>query len=225
MKGSRILAAQVVNSGKPVHAIWFDLKGDGVGGYYDLAGESLQRPFLMAPVEYRRISSRFSNGRRHPILNVIRAHRGVDYAAPSGTEVMATGEGVIRRRGVDGGYGNLVEVQHANGFITRYGHLSRFQPGTAVGARVAQGQIIGYVGMTGLATGPHLHYEMHQNGRPRDPLTLDLPAGDPIPAAARDRWAAEFRARYAMLVNLSPSFELRMADTGGPATGSGPARN
>ncbi len=225
MRRSRILAAEVMSSGGAVHAIWFDLHGDGVGGYYDLAGESLERPFLVAPLEFRRISSGFSNGRRHPILNVIRAHRGVDYAAAIGTPVMATGDGVVTRRGPDGGYGNLVEIRHSGGYVTRYGHLSRFRAAANPGTRVTQGQTIGYVGMTGLATGPHLHYEMYQNGRPRDPRTLDLPPGDPIPLNVRDRWTAEFVARYAMLVNLSSSPDLRVADTGLIPADSGAARN
>jgi murein DD-endopeptidase MepM/ murein hydrolase activator NlpD len=165
MRSGRIIAAELVNRGEPLHAIWFDLHEDGEGGYYDLEGESLRRAFIRAPLEYRRISSRFNPNRMHPIHNERRAHTGVDYAAPTGTPVMATSDGVVTRREWAGGYGNLVEIRHANGFMTRYAHLNGFSSGVRAGGRVSQGQVIGYVGMTGTATGPHLHYEMHRGGR------------------------------------------------------------
>ncbi|MSR22755.1 MAG: M23 family metallopeptidase [Gemmatimonadetes bacterium] len=226
MRSGRILAAEVVNAGKTFSAVWFDLHDDGIGGYYDLQGESLKRAFLLAPLDFRRVSSRFSLGRLHPILNVIRAHVGVDYAAAIGTPVMATGDGMVTQRGVGSGYGNLIEIRHGSGeFVTRYGHLSRFASGLRVGDWVSQGQTIGYVGMTGLATGPHLHYEMRRNGAPTDPLSLDMPEGDPIPPSARDRWTVEFGERYAMLTNLSPTSGQRMADTGAPPGRSQAARN
>jgi murein DD-endopeptidase MepM/ murein hydrolase activator NlpD len=225
MRSGRILAAQVVNVGKPVSAIWFDLRDDGVGGYYDLAGESLRRAFLLAPLEFRRISSRFNLNRFHPILNVARPHIGVDYAAASGTPVMATGDGTVIRRGVNGGYGNTVEIRHTGGFMTRYAHLSGFASGVSANGRVTQGQVIGYVGMTGLATGPHLHYEMHRDGRAIDPLSLDMPQGDPIPPEARDRWTSEFQARYALLDSPSTASSLRIADAGTASGGDATARN
>jgi murein DD-endopeptidase MepM/ murein hydrolase activator NlpD len=211
MRSGRILAAELVNQGTALHAVWFDLHGDDVGGYYDLDGESLRRAFIRAPLEYRRISSRFNRNRMHPILNQRRPHIGVDYAAATGTPVMATSDGVVTVRGVQGGYGNLVEIRHANGFVTRYAHLNGFAQGIRVGGRVSQGQIIGYVGMTGLATGPHLHYEMHRNGSPVDPLNVDIPAGDPIPDGARDRWAQEMDLRFAMLETLPSAPDLRRA--------------
>lgn len=229
MRSLRILAAEIINASKPVSAIWFDLKGDGIGGYYDRDGESLRRAFLSKPLEFRRISSRFSLARFHPTLNVTRPHNGVDYAAASGTEVMATSDGIVTVRGVSGGYGNLVEIRHSGGYVTRYAHLSRFASGIRVGGRVSQGEIIGYVGMTGLATGPHLHYELHKDGRPVDPMNLDLPQGDPIPAEARDRWNADLQARYALLgggaVQSAP-VESRMAEVPAGAAGTrGPGPN
>ncbi len=202
MRTGRILAAELVNAGTPLHAVWFDLHSDGVGGYYDLDGESLRRAFLKAPLEFRRISSRFNLNRFHPVLRTTRAHIGVDYAANSGTPVMATSDGTVTVRGVQGGYGNLVEIRHANGYVTRYAHLSRFDSSVRAGGRVRQGQVIGYVGMTGLATGPHLHYEMHRSGRAVDPLNVDIPAGDPIPADAMERWTAEMDVRFGLLAGL-----------------------
>jgi len=212
MRGAKILAAEIMNRGKAVTAVWFDLKDDGVGGYYDINGVSLRRSFLQAPVDYIRISSVFSTGRFHPILNVTRAHNGIDYAASTGTEVMATADGTVTVRGVSGGYGNLVEIRHIDGYVTRYAHLSRFASDIRVGSRVSQSQIIGYVGMTGLATGPHLHYELHKNGRPMDPRNLDLPMGDPIPADAKDRWENDFGARYALLHGARVDVDARMAE-------------
>jgi murein DD-endopeptidase MepM/ murein hydrolase activator NlpD len=222
MRSGRILAAELVNQGSPLHAVWFDLHGDEVGGYYDLDGESLRRAFIRAPLEYRRISSGFNPSRLHPIHNVRRPHIGVDYAAATGTPVMATSDGVVTVRGVQGGYGNLIEIRHANGYMTRYAHLNGFASGIRVGGRVSQGQTIGYVGMTGLATGPHLHYEMHRNGNPVDPMNVDIPAGDPIPAEAMDRWAAEMQTRFALVEVLPTAPELRLAAA--EAAGEGSAR-
>jgi murein DD-endopeptidase MepM/ murein hydrolase activator NlpD len=215
MRSGRILAAELVNSGTPLNAIWFDLHDDGVGGYYDLDGESLRRAFMRAPLEYRRISSGFSMNRMHPILNVSRPHIGVDYAAATGTPVMATSDGVVTVRGVSGGYGNLVEIQHSNGYMTRYAHLNGFASGIRVGGRVSQGEVIGYVGMTGQATGPHLHYEMHRNGSPVDPLNVDIPSGDPIPTDARPRWESDLESRFAMIQRLPSGTDTRVAQVEG----------
>lgn len=212
MRSGHILAAEFVNVGTPYHAVWFDPNDDGKGSYYDLAGKSVRRSFLLKPLEFRRISSRFSAGRRHPVLNTVRAHRGVDYAADRGTPIMATADGVVIQRGPNGGLGNAIEIRHPNGFITRYGHMSRFAPGISVGSRVTQEQVIGYVGMTGLATGPHLHYEMIRNGRHVDPLAVDLPAGDPVPDDVRGRWLAELRPRRALLDALPPPGLARFAE-------------
>ena len=193
----------------PYHAIYFDPNGDGYGSYFDMDGESVRRAFLLKPLSYRRISGRFSNGRRHPILNTIRAHRGIDYAANTGTPIMATSDGVIIHRGPKGSFGNTVEIRHSNGWVTRYAHLSRFQGGVTTGTRVRQSDVIGYVGMSGLATGPHLHYEMMQNGRHADPRSVDLPAGDPVPSDNMTRWRSEMTGRYALLETIPRAGPVR----------------
>lgn len=202
MRAGRLLAAEFVNSGTPYHAIFFDPNGDGRGSYFDLDGESVRRAFLLKPLSYRRISGRFSSGRRHPVLNTIRSHRGIDYAADTGTPIMATSDGVVIHRGPKGSFGNTVEIRHPNGWVTRYAHMSQFRSGVTVGTRVHQSDVIGYVGMSGLATGPHLHYEMLQNGRQFDPLSVDLPAGDPVPADDMVRWRSEMTGRYGLLETI-----------------------
>ncbi len=213
MRRGTILAAEFVNVGTPYHAVWFDPNDDGEGSWFDLEGRSVRRAFILKPIEFARISSRFSSGRRHPILNTIRAHRGVDYAANTGTPIMATADGVVIKRGPNGGLGNAIEIRHPNGFVTRYGHMSSFGSGISVGSRVKQEDVIGYVGMTGLATGPHLHYEMIRNGRHVDPLAVDLPAGDPVPSDSRDQWVAEMEPRMALLEVLPPPGLERFAES------------
>ena len=199
IRSVRHLAADLVNRDRKLHAVWFDPGGEAEASWFDLDGQSVRRAFLKKPLDFRRISSRFSNRRFHPVLRRWRAHRGVDYAADSGTPVHSTGDGEVSRRGWSDSYGRVIDVRHANGFLTRYAHLSRWASGTAVGSRVAQGQTIGYVGMTGLATGPHLHYEMHQGGRAIDPIETDLPAGDPVPAQEMERFEREKAVRLALL--------------------------
>ena len=172
----------------------------------------MRRAFLLKPLAYRRISGRFVESRYHPILNTWRAHRGVDYAANAGTEVMATADGEVIQRGWNGSFGNSVEIRHLNGFVTRYAHLRAFKAGIAVGTRVAQSDIIGYVGMTGLASGNHLHYEMLQrNGRQMDPLSVDLPPGDPVPADDRGRWRSEAAIRVSLLESIPRAGPVRTA--------------
>jgi len=202
MRAGRLLAAEFVNSGTPYHAIYFDPNGDGRGSYFDKDGESVRRAFLLKPLEYRRISGRFTNSRYHPVLNTWRAHRGVDYAANAGTEIMATSDGVVIHRGVKGSFGNTVEIRHPNGWVTRYAHLRAFKRDVVLGTRVQQSDIIGYVGMTGLANGPHLHYEMLSNGRQIDPESVDLPAGDPVPADDMGRWRVDMVARMDLLESI-----------------------
>lgn len=150
--------------------------------YYTPDGKILHKSFLRSPLEFTRISSGFSLGRFHPILQRMRAHKGVDMAAPTGTRIKASGDAVVEFSGQKGGYGNMIILKHANGISTVYGHLSRFADGLHRGEKVAQGEVIGYVGMTGLATGPHLHYEFLVNGENRDPMTVALPKASPIPA-------------------------------------------
>jgi len=180
----RILAADLRISGKDLPAFRFN-DGHGNESFYDEKGTSLKRAFLRAPVEFRRISSGFSHSRYHPILDRWRAHEGTDYAAAPGTPVMAAGNGTVVRAGITGGYGNLIELAHANGISTRYGHLRGFAKGIRPGARVTQGQVIGYVGATGLATGPHLHYEFRVNGVAQDSRRVILGNGEPVHSTDR----------------------------------------
>jgi murein DD-endopeptidase MepM/ murein hydrolase activator NlpD len=209
MRAGKLLAAELVNSGTAYHAIYFDPNGDGRGSYFDLEGESVRRAFLLKPLAYRRISSRFTNSRFHPILQTWRSHRGIDYAADAGTEIMATSDGVVIHRGFDSSYGNSIQIRHPNGFVTRYAHMRAFRNGIVVGSRVKQSDVIGYVGSTGLATGPHLHYEMLRGGRHIDPLSVDLPAGDPVPSEDRLRWGNELSVRVALLETIPGAGPVR----------------
>jgi murein DD-endopeptidase MepM/ murein hydrolase activator NlpD len=196
VKDGPIEAAEFVNQGREYRAVRYT-DPEGSSHYYSPDGRSLHKAFLRAPVEFTRVSSRFNSGRFHPILHLIRAHKGVDYAAPIGTPVRAAGDGRIRFAGWNGGYGNLVEIEHSRSIVTVYGHLSRFAHGTHVGAHVTQGTVIAYVGMTGLATGPHLHYEYRVNGVFKNPQTVGLPAAEPIDP----RWRQDFLARSAPLLS------------------------
>jgi murein DD-endopeptidase MepM/ murein hydrolase activator NlpD len=184
-----ILAARFTNKGKTFTAVRYTDKS-GYSSYYRADGTSLRKAFIRTPVEFARISSRFNPNRRHPVLNKIRAHNGVDYAASTGTPIKATGDGRIVHFGRKGGYGNAIVVQHGQKYKTLYAHMSRFANGLRMGSNVSQGQIIGYVGMTGLATGPHLHYEFQVNGRHVDPLGIELPVSDPVPKAERTAFMA-----------------------------------
>jgi murein DD-endopeptidase MepM/ murein hydrolase activator NlpD len=195
----RILAADLLASGKHLPAYRFDLPGEGPR-YFDRDGNSLRRNFLRAPVEFRRIASGFSRSRFHPVLGIWRRHEGTDYAAGRGTPVLAAGDGTVLHAAWMGGYGNLIELRHANGITTRYGHLRRFARAVHAGARVRQGEVIGYVGATGLASGPHLHFEFRIHGVARDPRRVDLGPGDPLPASLQPLFAAE-RARLAEALN------------------------
>jgi murein DD-endopeptidase MepM/ murein hydrolase activator NlpD len=166
--------------------------------YFTPDGRSLRKAFIRTPVQFSRVSSTFNPSRRHPILNTIRAHRGVDYAAPIGTPVRAAGEGRVKFVGLQGGFGNVIELEHGSGVVTVYGHLSRFASQLHRGQHVDLGQVIGYVGMTGLATGPHLHYEYRVHGVHKNPQTVSLPDAQPIAAADSER----FLASTADLVNM-----------------------
>ena len=185
----RVLAADLTMSGKSLTAFRFDNAGHST--FYDASGNSLRRAFLRAPVQFRRISSSFARARFHPVLGITRRHEGTDYAAAPGTPVMAAGDGVVVRAGRAGGYGNLIELRHRNGITTRYGHLRGFARGIHAGARVEQGQTIGFVGSTGLATGPHLHYEFRVNGVARDSRRVELGNGAPISNDLRAGFDAE----------------------------------
>ncbi len=182
-----ILAAEYVNRGERYRVVRFE-DPDGFADYYSEDGRSVRKAFVRAPVEFTRISSSFNPNRRHPVLNTIRAHRGVDYAAPTGTPVIAAGAGKIIRRSAYGSFGNTVILQHGGNITTLYAHLSRYAR-PRMGARVEQGDVIGYVGQSGLASGPHLHYEYRISGVHRNPRTVDLPPADPVPEAYRARFA------------------------------------
>jgi murein DD-endopeptidase MepM/ murein hydrolase activator NlpD len=195
VKDGPIEAAEFVNQGREFRAVRYT-DPEGGSHYYTPDGRSLHKAFLRAPVEFTRVSSRFNSARVHPILNLIRAHKGVDYAAPIGTPVHAAGDGRIRFAGWKGGYGNVVEIEHTRSIVTVYGHLSHFAHGTHVGTHVTQGTVIAYVGMTGLATGPHLHYEYRVDGVFKNPQTVALPATAPIDA----RWREDFLARSTPLL-------------------------
>ena len=165
----------------------------------------MERAFLLAPLKFSRISSSYSTARRHPILNVVRPHRGIDYAAREGTPLWAVGDGTVIFRGWAGGSGNLVKIRHRNGYVSYYAHLSRFEPGLRVGSVVEQKQVIGYVGETGLATGPHVCFRLQKNGRYVNPLDISAPAGDPV--AQEDRLRFE-SARDLLLADLGTGIQL-----------------
>ena len=179
IKSGRILAAEFVNNGKLFKAVYYT-DPNGNADYYDADGNSLRKTFLRSPVQFTRISSRFSLKRWHPVLSKWRAHKGVDYAAAKGTPVRAAGNGKVVLAGEQGGYGKVVFIQHGERYKTVYGHLSGYANGIRAGKKVRQGQIIGYVGSSGLATGPHLHYEFRVNGVHRNPLTVSLPKAKPV---------------------------------------------
>jgi murein DD-endopeptidase MepM/ murein hydrolase activator NlpD len=177
----RVLAATLFVGGKPINAVMFP-DDNGRPKYYDLSGKALASNFLSTPVDFRRISSNFG-ARRHPVLNRMRMHNGTDYAAASGTPVRAIGDGTVVRANYNASYGNVIDVRHSNGYVTRYAHLKGFAKGVKSGARVGMGETIGYVGTTGMSTGPHLHFEVLVNGAPRNPrTTLRLTDGAPLPA-------------------------------------------
>jgi murein DD-endopeptidase MepM/ murein hydrolase activator NlpD len=206
-----ILSAGLERSGTELQAIRFVPAGESRGEYYDQDGRSLRATFLRAPLSFRRISSVFGM-REHPILGDVRAHKGTDYAAAIGTPVRSVGDGVVVFVGPHGGYGNSIDIRHPNGFVTRYGHMRGFADGIRTGSRVSMGQTIGYVGVTGLTTGPHLHFEVLVGGVQRDPLkALKSSSGPPL---AADELAAFGRTRHEALAELEqPAGALKPAVT------------
>nr|WP_245635144.1 peptidoglycan DD-metalloendopeptidase family protein [Marinobacterium profundum] len=197
-----IVAAEFTNQGDTFTSLRYtDSKGNT--SYYTPKGESMRKAFLRTPVDFARISSNFNLSRRHPVLNKIRAHKGVDYAASTGTPIKAAGDGKIIYRGVKGGYGNVIILQHGNNISTLYAHMSRFKKGLSVGSRIKQGQLIGYVGMSGMVTGPHLHYEFQVNGVHKNPVTVKLPHADPVPKTERASFQATSQALMAQLETYS----------------------
>jgi len=202
----RIVAARFVNDGRTYDAVLFHDE-DGHDTYYSLDGSNLAKAFLRSPVEFSRISSGFG-ARFHPIFKNWRAHTGVDFAAPKGTRVLAAADGTVVSAGLRGGYGNAIELRHGGSITTLYGHLSAFAQGIHAGARVHQGEVIGYVGMTGWATGPHLHYEYRVAGAFQDPLRVALPKADPVPAKLRAQFqqvAQDARATVDLVSTAAPA--------------------
>ena len=196
----RIQAAEFFNQGQTYRAIHFQ------DDYYTTEGKSVRKAFLRSPIAFSRVSSGFTKSRFHPVLNKWRAHKGVDFAAPIGTKVKATSDGVVSSFGKQGGYGNVIMINHQGRFTTVYGHLSGFAKGLRRGQRVAQGDVIGYVGMTGLTSGPHLHYEFKVDGQQRDPLRVALPDAKPIDGANKAAFqsaADSFVARLNLLRNTN----------------------
>jgi murein DD-endopeptidase MepM/ murein hydrolase activator NlpD len=205
MNTGRIQAAEFTNQNHVYRAVYFQ-NDDQHGNYYTPEGKSVRKAFLRSPIEFSRVSSGFTLSRFHPVLKTWRAHRGTDFAAPTGTKVRATSDGVVSLVGKQSGYGNVIMLNHQGNFATVYGHLSRFTKGLRQGQRVAQGDVIGYVGMTGLANGPHLHYEFKINGQQRDPLRVALPNATPVDAANKAAFQSatgELIVRLALLRNTN----------------------
>lgn len=200
IRAGRIIGAEMVNDGQRHVAVYFE-DNAGKGGYYDDTGKGLARSLLKSPLRYRRISSHFTNKRFHPILKKFRPHHGIDYSAPTGTPVEAAGGGRVVYSGWKSGYGNYVEIKHNNGYVTVYGHFSRIKPGLRNGAKVDQGEIIGYVGSTGISTGPHLHYEIRVNGRLVNPLGVKSLPDKSVAKAEMQRFASVKEQLLASLAN------------------------
>lgn len=182
----KVIAAVFEHAGNPYYGIYFNQ--DGKDNYFDESGASLRKAFLKAPLSYSRISSRFTNRRLHPVLKIYRAHHGVDYAAPTGTPVYSVGDGVITKAAYEGGAGRYVKIRHNSVYTTGYMHLSRFAKGIKTGARVKQGDLIGYVGSTGLSTGPHLDFRYWMNDKPVNPLSVQSPPSEPIKDDYKDQY-------------------------------------
>jgi murein DD-endopeptidase MepM/ murein hydrolase activator NlpD len=194
----QILAAEFTNRGREHRAVRYTNE-EGLANFYTPEGRSMRKAFLRAPLEFTRISSNFNPQRLHPIHNRVAPHRGIDYAAPTGTPVMAAGEGKVTVAGRTAANGNYIVLQHGQQIQTKYLHLSRFARGISAGTRVRQGQVIGYVGATGWATAPHLHYEFLVNGVHRNPRTVDLPKAEPVPKREIERFHAHTAPLLAML--------------------------
>jgi murein DD-endopeptidase MepM/ murein hydrolase activator NlpD len=204
VRDGEILAAEFRNQGRSYRAVRY-LGPDGRADYYTPEGRSVRKAFLRAPVDFTRVSSNFNPNRLHPILKVKRPHQGVDYAAAQGTPIKAAGYGKVVFAGTKGGYGLAVILQHGGNVTTLYSHMSRIGSAARVGRRVQQGQVIGYVGRTGLATAPHLHYEYRLNGVHRNPRTVTLPEADPIPGELKAQFASATNDLIAELDSLAPT--------------------
>lgn len=217
-RSRRILISEVVNQGKSISAVLFS-RGS-IEGYYTKEGESLRQGFRRSPLEFTRVTSSFNWKRYHPILGMYRAHLGTDYGAGYGTPVYAVADGTISAAGSDRGYGNVITLRHFNGYTTKYAHLRSFAKGISSGKRVKQNQVIGYVGSTGLATGPHLHFELRQHNKPVDSRKVKLPGAPPIPAEYRPEFRRLVNERLALLEQVTAT-KLASIKTGSNAESKG----
>lgn len=212
LRDGNILAAEFINQNRRLQALRHE-DSEGRGAYYNAKGESLRTAFKRTPLDFARISSHFNPNRRHPILNTIRAHRGVDYAAASGTPIRATGHGKVAFVGVKSGYGRTVILKHGSAYETLYAHMSRFRSGLRAGQAVSQGQVIGYVGASGLATAPHLHYEFRVNGVHKNPVTVPLPRANPLSRSELAAWQPRAQQWIAQLDEMmQPAVAAAPAD-------------
>jgi murein DD-endopeptidase MepM/ murein hydrolase activator NlpD len=196
-----VVAVSYTNQGKTSQAVRH-ISTNGHTDYYTPKGDSFKKAFSRYPIKFSHISSTFSNSRYHPILHYKRAHKGIDLAAPIGTPIQSTGDGVIATIGRHNGYGNMIEIKHDKKFSTVYGHMLRFAKGLSKGSKIRRGQVIGYVGQTGLATGPHCHYELHVHNQPKNPTTTYLPTATPVPAREIAAFKAKARKLFAQLKSL-----------------------
>ncbi len=203
LQDGNIIAAEFISRGESYRALRYSNPTTGETGYYSPEGLSLRKAFLRSPVNFSRISSKFSSKRYHPLLHKFRSHKGVDYAARRGTPIRASGDGKVIYRGRKGGYGKVVIIKHGNRYSTLYAHMSNFNRKVRLGQKVTQGQVIGYVGSTGLASGPHLHYEFQVNGVHRNPLTVKFPSTSPIPSRHRDNFELTTNSYISQLNVLS----------------------
>ncbi|MDG1463283.1 MAG: peptidoglycan DD-metalloendopeptidase family protein, partial [Gammaproteobacteria bacterium] len=211
IKNGDILAAEFINEGESHRAFIYE-GPDGKESYYTADGRSVRKAFLRAPLAFSRVSSNFNPNRRHPVLNTLRAHKGVDYAAARGTPIKAAGDGKVIFRGTKGGYGNTVILSHGGNITTLYAHMQKFDKKAHNGSRVKQGQVIGYVGTSGLSTGPHLHYEYRKNGTHQNPRTVKLPMAKPLDASLK----ADFNRAISDLVDrLDSQRQILASNTDG----------
>jgi murein DD-endopeptidase MepM/ murein hydrolase activator NlpD len=211
LRDGEIIAATFINQGKRYEVYRFE-DDAGRPDYLSADGRSRKKAFIRTPVEFTRITSKFSPNRLHPIMGRMMRHMGVDYAAPTGTPIMATGNAVVEFIGVQNGYGNVIYLKHPGGIETIYGHQSRFAKGLHLGDRVSQNEIIGYVGMTGLATGPHLHYEFRIGGTHKDPLSVDLPVSDPLSGPEMARFKASTAPLLAQLSQMQQALAMNRGE-------------
>ncbi len=212
IRTGRILGAEFTNAGKTHSAYWYETE-DGSGAYYTALGTSLRKAFLRSPLEFSRVTSGYSSARRHPVLQITRAHKGIDYGAPTGTPVRAVADATVEFSGRQGGYGNYIVLKHQGTYSTAYGHLNGFAAGIRKGVRIKQGDTIGFVGQTGLSTGPHLHYEFRINGTQSNPANVAQVAPAPLKAVEAARFRASIAAIQSQLT-LAKQFSLASSEQG-----------